>query len=351
MNNAQKSIFSLLSLTFFLAGCGSQPTAVKPTIVEPEPLVFTSSTPAPEESTTTLSVGAVVFSVETVAGDNGAAKSYTLKKDGTAWKTLEAGLGESGIHVFKQTKQFVYLAPEISSDAKSIDTSAVKWILNPYDEYAVEEAVKTRDANSGSQLWVISMGPKKRVVETLRTALAMGADEAIAIDCAEGLDPLVTAKALATVIKQEGGAKIIFSGKLAIDDNAASVSQMLAEFLEIPHSTVVSKFSLSGDTVLVDRDVEGGAKEIVQMSAPALVGANKGLNMPRYASLPGIMKAKKKVIKEIDFSSLNIDLTNKTKVLSMELPAEKPAVKMMSGDIATQVSTLVSSLRDEAKVL
>jgi electron transfer flavoprotein beta subunit len=240
---------------------------------------------------------------------------------------------------------------KISSDAKSIDTSAVKWILNPYDEYAVEEAVKTRDANSGSQLWVISMGPKKRVVETLRTALAMGADEAIAIDCAEGLDPLVTAKALATVIKQEGGAKIIFSGKLAIDDNAASVSQMLAEFLEIPHSTVVSKFSLSGDTVLVDRDVEGGAKEIVQMSAPALVGANKGLNMPRYASLPGIMKAKKKVIKEIDFSSLNIDLTNKTKVLSMELPAEKPAVKMMSGDIATQVSTLVSSLRDEAKVL
>ena len=240
---------------------------------------------------------------------------------------------------------------KIAGDGKSIDTSAVKWILNPYDEYAVEEAVKTRDANAGSQLWVLSMGPKKRVIETLRTALAMGADEAIVIDSTEGLDPLVTAKALATVIQQEGGAKLIFSGKSAIDDNASSVSQMLAEFLQIPHTSVVSKLTISGDSVLAERDIEGGAKEIVQMAGPALIAANKGLNMPRYASLPGIMKAKKKTIKEIDFASLNIDLTNKTKVISMELPAEKPAVKMMSGDVAAQVSTLVSSLRDEAKVL
>lgn len=240
---------------------------------------------------------------------------------------------------------------KIAADGKSVDTAAVKWVLNPYDEYAIEEGVKLRDANAGSQLWAISMGPKKRVTEALRTALAMGADEAIVIDSAEGLDSVVTAKALATVIQQEGGAQIVFSGKLAIDDNAASVSQMLAEFLQIPHSTVVSKFTFSAETVTVERDVEGGAKEIVQMKNPSLVAANKGLNMPRYASLPGIMKAKKKTIKEIDFSSLNVDLTNKTKVLSMEMPPEKPPVKMMSGDINSQVSSLVSSLRDEAKVL
>ncbi len=240
---------------------------------------------------------------------------------------------------------------KIAADGKSVDTTAVKWVLNPYDEYAIEEGVKLRDANAGSQLWAISMGPKKRVTEALRTALAMGADEAIVIDSPEGMDSIVTAKALANVIQQEGGAQIVFSGKLAIDDNAASVSQMLAEFLQIPHSTVVSKFSFATDAVTVERDVEGGAKEVVQMKNPSLVAANKGLNMPRYASLPGIMKAKKKTIKEIDFTSLKVDLTNKTKVLGMEMPPEKPPVKMMSGDVNSQVSSLVSSLRDEAKVL
>lgn len=223
--------------------------------------------------------------------------------------------------------------------------------MNPYDEYAVEESVKLRDANAGSQVWVVSVGPKKRTVETIRTALAMGADEGIAVDAPENVDPFQTAKALAAVIQQEGGGKVIFTGKLAIDDNASSVSQMLAEFLNVPHSTVVSKFSLSAENVLVERDVDGGAKEVIQMLAPAVVGANKGLNMPRYASLPGIMKAKKKVIKELDFAAVGGGATPKTKILSIELPAEKPAVKMLSGDSAAQATALVTSLRDEAKVL
>lgn len=240
---------------------------------------------------------------------------------------------------------------KISPDQSGIDTAGIKWVMNPYDEYAVEEAIKTRDANAGSQVWVLSVGPKARVVESLRTALAMGADEAIVVN-AENLDNFATAKALAEVIKAEGGAKVIFSGKLAIDDNSSSVSQMLAEFLNVPHTTVVSKFALAGENVNVERDIEGGAKEVVQMMAPAVVAANKGLNMPRYASLPGIMKAKKKTIKEIEFASLNIPATDiKVKYSGMTLPAEKPAVKMLSGDSSAQASELVKLLRDEAKVL
>jgi len=240
---------------------------------------------------------------------------------------------------------------KIGSDSQSIDTTGIKWIMNPYDEYAVEEAVKTRDANPGSQVWVISVGPKKRTVESIRTALAMGADEGIAVDAPENIDPFQTAKALAATIQQEGGGKVIFTGKLAIDDNASSVSQMVAEFLKVPHTTVVSKFSMTAENVIVERDVEGGAKEVMQMLTPAVVAANKGLNMPRYASLPGIMKAKKKVIKELDFAAIAAGATAKVKTLALELPPEKPPVKMLSGDAAAQVSALVKSLRDEAKVL
>lgn len=240
---------------------------------------------------------------------------------------------------------------KITPDQSGIDTAGIKWVLNPYDEYAVEEAVKLRDANPGSQVWVLSVGPKTRVVESLRTALAMGSDEAIVVN-GENLDNYATAKALAEVIKAEGGAKVIFSGKLAIDDNASSVSQMLAEFLGVPHATVVSKFSYNGENVVVERDIEGGAKEVVQMMTPAVVAANKGLNMPRYASLPGIMKAKKKVIKEIEFSSLNIPASDiKVKYSGFTLPAEKPPVKMLSGDASAQAAELVKLLRDEAKVL
>ena len=240
---------------------------------------------------------------------------------------------------------------KLGPDGASIDTNGIKWVMNPYDEYAVEESVKLRDANPGSQAFVVTVGPKKRATEVLRTALAMGVDEGIIVDAPESIDCFSTAKALAAAIRQEGGADIIFTGKLSIDDNASSVGQMLAEFLEIPHTTVVSKFTNSATDVVVERDVEGGAKEVVTMVKPALVGANKGLNMPRYASLPGIMKAKKKVLKELDLAALGVSAENKLKITKMTLPAEKPAVKMLSGDSAKQSAELVTLLRDEAKVL
>jgi electron transfer flavoprotein beta subunit len=241
---------------------------------------------------------------------------------------------------------------KIAADKNSIDPAGVKWVMNPYDEFAVEEAVKLRDSQPGSQVFVVTLGPKQRAAEVLRTALAMGADEGILVNAPENTDVFSTAKALAAVIQQEGGGKVIFTGKLAIDDNASSVSQMLAEFLKVPHTTVVSKFSFTPESVTVERDVEGGAKEVVQMMTPAVVGANKGLNMPRYASLPGIMKAKKKVLKELEISALGVGANDqKTKYSQFTLPPEKPPVKLLSGDAATQASELVKLLRDEAKVL
>lgn len=240
---------------------------------------------------------------------------------------------------------------KIGSDGLQIDTTGIKWVMNPYDEYAVEEAIKLKEKNPGATIYAVTLGPKSRAAEVLRTALAMGCDEGVLIDSSLALDSQPVAQALAKAIKQEGDPKIIFTGKLAIDDNASAVSQMLAEYLEIPHATVVSKFSMTGDDVLVERDGEGGSKEVIQLKTPCVIAANKGLNMPRYASLPGIMKAKKKTLKEIAFDSLGVSLSQKSKIISLELPAEKPPVKMIGGDSAAQVTALVQLLRDEAKVL
>lgn len=241
---------------------------------------------------------------------------------------------------------------KINADQTGIDPAGIKWVMNPYDEHAVEEAVKLREATPGAQVFVMTSGPKARASEVLRTALAMGADEGILINSPENLDAYSTAKALAAVIHQEGGGRVVFTGKLAIDDNASSVSQMVAEFLGIPHSTVVSKSTMSTENIVVERDTEGGAREIVQMMLPAVIGANKGLNMPRYASLPGIMKAKKKVLKEIEFSALGVsDADFKIRHVQFSLPPEKPPVKMLAGDAAAQAKELVKLLRDEAKAL
>lgn len=241
---------------------------------------------------------------------------------------------------------------KILPDQSGIDPAGIKWVMNPYDEHAVEEAIKFKEKNPTAQVWAITAGPKARAVESLRTALAMGADEAIVINTPESLDAFSTAKALAQVISTEGPAHLVFSGKLSIDSNQSSVPQMVAEFLSIPHTSVVSKFETSSENTTVERDVEGGSKEVVQMINPCLVAANKGLNMPRYASLPGIMKAKKKVVKEFEFSALGIAGTaQKVRYAGYTLPAEKPAVKLLSGDVASQVAQLVSCLRDEAKVL
>ena len=224
--------------------------------------------------------------------------------------------------------------------------------MNPYDEFAVEEALKVKEANAGATVTVLTVGPKGRAIDALRTALAMGADDAIVIDAPAALEPLVTAQALARAIQKEGAPNFVFTGKLAIDDNSAAVGQMVAEFLKIPHVSVVSKLTYNGDHVTAEREVEAGSREIYDVKAPCLIAANKGLNTPRYASLPGIMKAKKKPVKEMSLADLDLNAAAaKLRFKNFELPPEKPAVKMISGDPAAQAKELVKLLMNEAKVL
>lgn len=242
---------------------------------------------------------------------------------------------------------------QLKADRSGIEESGVKWIINPYDEYAIEEALKVREANPGATVTAISVGPKQRVVDALRTALAMGADDAVVIDAPAYGEPFVTAQALARTIQKEGTAPdFVFTGKLAIDDNSAAVGQMIAQILGIAHVSVVSKINYEGGQVVAEREVEGGTREIFVVKTPCLFGANKGLNTPRYASLPGIMKAKKKPIKELSLGDLDIKAgAGLIRFQNFELPAEKPTVKMISGDAAAQAKELVKLLMNEAKVL
>ena len=241
---------------------------------------------------------------------------------------------------------------KLKPDASGIDSTGVKWVMNPYDEYAVEEALKAKEAGKATSVTAISVGPKARVVDALRTALAMGADDAIVIDAPDDVDAFVTAKALAAAIKAEGDCRLVLAGKLAIDDNASAVPQMAAEFLGLPQATVVSKLELTDAGATAERDVEGGAREVMLLQGPAVIAANKGLNMPRYASLPGIMKAKKKPVKELDLAALGVNAGDaKIRFARFALPPDKPAATVLSGDLAHQAAELARLLREEAKVI
>lgn len=240
---------------------------------------------------------------------------------------------------------------QIKADKSGIEENGVKWVMNPYDEFAVEEALKMKEAKGAGTVTVVTVGPKARASEALRTAMAMGADDAIVIDSPDQLDTYWTAKALAGAIQKEGAFDYVFTGKLAIDDNAASVPQILAEALNVPHVTVVSKLTASG-TLTAEREIEGGAREVFEVQGPCVIAANKGLNTPRYASLPGIMKAKKKPLKEMSLADAGVQASQlKTRLKDFQLPPDKPAVKMISGDAATQAKELVRLIMEEAKVL
>lgn len=249
-------------------------------------------------------------------------------------------------------KQVPDTETKIQVTGNGINTSGIKWIMNPYDEFAVEEALKLKTLRAGSTVTVISAGPKARVVESLRTALAMGADEAVVIDTHESIDASTAALALSKAIQQLGPVSMIFTGKVAIDYGHSITSQMLAQHLGLPHAVGVSKIDYADGACTVEREIEGGAKEVLQLTGPAVIGANKGLNTPRYASLPGIMKAKKKTIKELSLESLGVLAeSQKTAGKDFVLPADRPAVKMLEGDFKTQAAALVKMLREDAKVI
>ncbi|MGZ3689242.1 MAG: electron transfer flavoprotein subunit beta/FixA family protein [Bdellovibrionota bacterium] len=240
---------------------------------------------------------------------------------------------------------------KLNADNTGIDTGGIKWIMSPYDEFAVEEALRLREKNAGSTVTAISAGPT-RVVEAIRTALAMGADSGIHVELPETADNNMSAKALAGALKKEAKVDLVFSGKEAIDDGAAQTSQLVAEYAGFPYVTVVLNAEYGATSVKCKREIEGGAFEIVETQLPALIAAQKGMNEPRYASLPNIMKAKKKEVKSLKAGDVGVsDADQKIRYKNYQLPPPKQAGKKIAGDPAAQAKELVRLLHEEAKVV
>jgi electron transfer flavoprotein beta subunit len=233
-----------------------------------------------------------------------------------------------------------------------ISDDGVEFIINPYDEYAIEEAIKVRDEHGG-EVTVVSVGDEE-VEKQLRTALAMGCDKAVLIsdEDVEDKDQFTTAKILATYFENQE-VDLILGGNVAIDGGTGQVGPRLAALLDIPYVTTITKLTIAGETVTIVRDVEGDL-EVIETSLPLLVTAQQGLNEPRYPSLPGIMKAKKKPLEELELDDLDLeeeDVEAKTKTVEIFLPSTKEAGKILAGDLDSQVKELVSLLRNEAKVI
>jgi electron transfer flavoprotein beta subunit len=236
-------------------------------------------------------------------------------------------------------------------DGKSINETNVKWIVSPYDEYAIEEALKLKEKIAGSKVTAVCLGPE-RVQNALRTALAMGADTAVHVESAVALDSQNTALALAHVIRSDKEFGVVFLGRQAIDDDACQLHILLAEELSIPVATNVLAFAFDGQKVKVEREIDEGAREVIEMAIPCVVAAAKGLNTPRYASMMGIMKAKKIEIRKVVLAETGIDESrNQVRLLKLSAPAEKPQGRVIPGEPAVAVHELVRLLREEAKVL
>jgi len=233
----------------------------------------------------------------------------------------------------------------VKPDGSGIVTDNVKYVINPFDEIAIEEALRVKEKLGGGEVILVSIGAKV-VSEQLRTGLAMGADRAILVACEQELDSLAVARILAKLVEKENP-DLILMGKQAIDDDANQAGQMLAALLGYSQATFASKVEFSADqkSVQVTREVDGGL-ETVGFSLPGIITADLRLNEPRYASLPGIMKARKKEIKEIPVNELGVDTTPRLKVQKLEPPSKKQAGKKFDS-----VQALVDSLHTEAKVI
>ncbi|MBD3289108.1 electron transfer flavoprotein beta subunit/FixA family protein [candidate division KSB1 bacterium] len=233
---------------------------------------------------------------------------------------------------------------KIAGDKKSIETADINWILNPYDEFAVEEALQIKEKLGAGKVTILSLGPE-RSVSAIRSALAMGADDAILIKTSDEYhDSLSTAKALAEVLKDMEFDLLLF-GKQAVDDDNLQVGPMVAELLGLPCVTSIIELDLQDGKAVARREIEGGA-EVVKTQMPAVFTADKGLNEPRYPALRGIMMAKKKTIdeKEVAIDDSRISIVN------IEYPPSRKAGKIV-GEGADAVPELVKLLRDEAKAI
>jgi len=248
---------------------------------------------------------------------------------------------------------------QIKPDSSGIVTEGIKYVVNPYDEYAVEEGVKIKE-KFGGEVTVISLGPE-RAKEAIRTCLAVGADKGIHLNdpAFEGSDSYATAKILAKAISQIPF-DIVLTGKQGVDFDNSQVFAYLSRFLDIPFVSVVVGLELSSDlkSATAKREGEGGDKEIIQVQLPAIIAAQKDLNQPRYASLPGIMKAKKKEIKNLSLSDLGLSPDevglkgSRVKIENYSQPPERKAGRIIEGEEPAEVcEKLVKLLREEAKII
>ncbi|MBM7701275.1 electron transfer flavoprotein subunit beta/FixA family protein [Metabacillus iocasae] len=234
-----------------------------------------------------------------------------------------------------------------------IAEDGAEFIINPYDEYAIEEAIQVKDQHGG-EITVVTVGSEESEKE-LRTALAMGADKAVLINIEDEIedgDQYTTSKILAEYLKDKN-ADLILGGNVAIDGGSGQVGPRVAELLEIPYVTTITKLEIDGKNATVVRDVEGDS-EVIETTLPLLITAQQGLNEPRYPSLPGIMKAKKKPLEELELDDLDLDESDveaKTKTIEIYLPPKKEAGRVLSGDVQDQVKELVGLLHSEAKVV
>jgi len=231
----------------------------------------------------------------------------------------------------------------IASDGTSIDPSGVKFVMNPYDEFAVEAALKHREAAGGGEVGVLSVGGPESA-EVLRTALAMGADEAVLLKAAEQAQGLAVARAIAAELRQREYDLALF-GMKAIDDDLQSVGPMVAELLDLPAATAITEFGLEGGTVTAQRAIEGGV-EVVELTTPCILTITKGAYEPRYASLKGIMAAKKKPLAEKDAELGGAGIRE----IALEYPPERQPGRIV-GEGPDAVPELVRLLREEAKAL
>jgi len=240
-----------------------------------------------------------------------------------------------------------------SGDPRAIDTAGITWIISPYDEFAVEEALRIKDKRGSGEVVAVSVGPE-RVKEALRSALAMGCDRAIHVNDASlaSADPLVTAHALAAVVKQEQP-RLVICGRQAIDDDMGAMTGQLAELLGWPCASWIMEESIDaeGKSIRVGRQVEGGL-EIFELPLPAVLSAQKGLNEPRYPTLKGIMGAKKKEIKDLNAAGLGLASPSpQLAIRALEALPARPPGRIIQGDVQTAVKELVRALREDAKAI
>ena len=231
----------------------------------------------------------------------------------------------------------------VKTDQSGVETSNVKFSMNPFDEIAVEEAVRLKEAGAATEIVVVSIGPAQ-AQETLRTALAMGADRAILVQTDAETQPLAVAKVLKALVEKEAPGMVIL-GKQAIDDDCNQTGQMLAALLGWGQGTFASKVVAADGKVAVTREIDGGL-ETVELKLPAVVTADLRLNEPRYASLPNIMKAKKKPLETVAPDALGVDVTPRLTTVKVAEPAKRQA-----GIKVPDVATLVDKLKNEARVI